>query len=123
MDSSRGGPDDAARQSLIDLSVESWRFARLFSRVLTKLDAGEAPRYASQLRYFLKRLDEALDAVGLKIVSLEGQVYDPGMAATALNISEFGPEDKLAVDQMIEPVLMGCEGLVKSGTIMLKKVD
>lgn len=123
MDSNRGGPDDASRQSLIDLSVESWRFARLFGRVLTKLDAGDAPRYASQLRYFLKRLDEGLDVVGLKIVNLEGQQYDPGMAASALNISEFGPEDKLVVDQMVEPVLMGREGLVKSGTVMLKKAD
>jgi hypothetical protein len=114
--------DDPARRSLIDMSIESWRLAKLFARVLDKLDAGEAPRYANQLRYFLKKLDDGLEAVGLKIVSLEGQLYDPGMAASPLNISDFGPEDKLMVDQMVEPVLMGPDGLVKGGTVMLRKV-
>lgn len=27
-------------QSLIDIAVESWRFSRLFARVVNKLDAG-----------------------------------------------------------------------------------
>jgi len=121
MDAEEGG-DDLARRSLIDISVESWRLAKLFGRVLGKLDAGEAPRYANQLRYFLKKLDDGLEAVGVKIVSLEGQPYDPGMAASPLNIADFGPEDRLVVEQMVEPVLMGTKGLVKTGTVMLKKV-
>ncbi|MBK7135422.1 MAG: hypothetical protein IPH73_04090 [Rhodocyclales bacterium] len=112
-----------AHRSLIDIAVESWRFAKLFGRILNKLDAGEAPRYANQLRYFLKKVDDGLEAVGIKIVSLEGQQYDPGMAASPLNIADFGPEDKLIVDQMVEPVLMGPEGLVKAGTVMLKRQD
>lgn len=124
MDTEEGGAaDEIARRSLIDISVESWRFAKLFGRVLSKLDAGEAPRYANQMRYFLKKLDDGLDALGLRMVSLEGQPYDPGMAVSPLNIADFGPEDRLVVDQMVEPVLMGPEGLVKGGTVMLRKVE
>lgn len=123
MDAEVDGIEGSARRSLIDISVESWRFARLFKRVLVKLDESEAPRYLNQLRYFEKKLEDGLDAVGLKIVSLEGQIYDAGMAASPLNIADFAPEDKLIVDQMVEPILMGPDGLVKGGTVMLRKVE
>jgi hypothetical protein len=107
---------------LIDVVIESWRFSRTFGRVLSKLDAGEVARYQSQLRFYLKRLDEALATAGLRIVNLEGQAYDTGMAATALNIADFAPEDVLFVEQMVEPVIMGEDGLRRTGTIMLKRV-
>ncbi|MCX7164786.1 MAG: hypothetical protein NTV11_00745 [Rhodocyclales bacterium] len=123
MNAETDGAEGSARRSLIDISVESWRFARLFARVLGKLDEAEAPRYSNQLRYFVKKLEDGLDSVGLKLVSLEGQLYDAGMAASPLNIADFGPEDRLVVDQMIEPILMGPDGLVKGGTVMLKKVE
>lgn len=110
-------------KSLIDISVESWRFSRLFARVISKLDAGEGARYTSQYRYYLKRLEETLEGAGLTLVNVEGQPYDPGVAATALNIGDFGPDDVLAVEQMIEPIIMGSEGLVRGGIVMLRKVD
>ena len=115
--------NDLAQKTLIDMTVESWRFAKLFIRVLDKLDAGEAPRYANQVRYFMKKIDDGLDLLGFRIVNLEGLPYDTGMAATPLNIADFGPDDKLIVSQMVEPVLMGSDGLVKSGTVMLSKVE
>lgn len=96
---------------------------RLFTRVVNKLDAGEAGRYVNQLRYFLKRVDESLEAVGIKLVNVEGQPFDPGMAASALNLDDFGQDDVLIVDQMVEPILMGPTGLKKEGTVMLRKVN
>jgi hypothetical protein len=113
---------DQLERSLIDIAVESWRFSRLFSRVVNRLDAGEAGRYVNQLRYFQKKVEESLDASGLKLVNVEGQPFDPGMAASALNIGDFGPDDELLVDQMVEPIIMGSEGLKKQGTVMLRKV-
>jgi len=111
------------RKALIDVAIEGWRFARVFGRLLSKLDAGEAPRYANQARYFLKKIDDGLDGFGLRIVSLEGQLFDPGMAVSALNIADFGPDEVLVVDQMVEPVVMGPDGLVRGGTVMLAKVN
>jgi hypothetical protein len=110
------------RQALINVAVESWRFARLFGRVLTKLDAGEAPRYTNQMRYFLKSLEENLEAAEMKLVNLEGHPYDAGVAASALNIGDFGPDDRLIIEQMMEPIIMGAHGLVRAGTVMLQKV-
>ena len=113
---------DHLERSLIDIAVESWRFSRLFARVVNKLDAGEAGRYVNQLRYFQKKVEESLDLAGLKLVNVEGQPFDIGMAASALNIGDFGPDDILLVDQMVEPIIMGAEGLKKQGTVMLRKV-
>jgi len=110
-------------QSLQEVAIESWRFSRLFSKVLQKLDAGESGRYISQLRYYLKSVESSLETAGLKLVNLEGQVYDPGMAATALNLGDFSPDDQLVVDQMLEPIIMGSEGLLKTGTVMLRRVE
>lgn len=109
-------------QSLIELAVEAWRFGRLFARVTEKLDAGESARHLNQLRYFQKKTEEILEGSGLRVVSLEGQVFDPGMAASPLNLADFEPHDDLVVDRMVEPIIMGSDGLKKQGTIMLRKV-
>lgn len=122
MTTDESNPTDQMERSLIDMAVESWRFSRLFARVVNKLDAGEAGRYLNQLRYFQKKVEESLDATGLKLVNVEGQPFDPGMAASALNIGDFGPDDALLVDQMVEPIIMGPKGLKKQGTVMLRKV-
>lgn len=109
--------------AFIEIVVESWRLTRIFARVLTKLDAGDGARFQNQLRFFQKRLEETLARTGLKVVNLEGQAYDTGMAASPLNIADFAPEDRLIVEQMVEPLIMGEEGIVRTGTVMLKRVS
>ena len=115
--------ENPERKALIDVSIEGWRFARIFSRLLSKLDEGETPRYTNQTRYFLKKIDDGLERFGLRIVTIEGQPYDPGMAVSALNIADFGPDDLLVIDQMVEPIVMGHNGLIREGTVMLAKVS
>ena len=107
--------------SVIEMSVDCWRLQKLFSKMAGKLDAGEHDRYRSQLRYFEKNTQDILARFGLKIVNLEGQPYDGGMAVIALNIAEFSPVDNLIIDQMTEPVIMGIAGLKKMGTVLLRR--
>lgn len=114
---------DSEHKALIDISIEGWRFARVFSRMISKLDAGDASRYANQARYFLKKLDDGLESFGLRIVSLEGQPYDTGMAVSALNIADFGPDDILVIEQTVEPIVMGPDGLVRGGTVVVAKAS
>jgi hypothetical protein len=110
-------------RSLIEGAIESWRFARLFGKVISKLDVGESVRYVNQLRYFQKKIEDILDSNGLKLVNVENQPYDMGMAAAALNLGDFGPDDVLFVDQMVEPIIMGPDGLRKEGVVMLRKFE
>ena len=110
-------------KSLLDVVVESWRFSRLFDRLLTKLDAGEQGRYRGQFRWFQRKLEESLADAEMRIVNVEGQPFDPGVAATPLNIEEFEPDDSLIVDQMLEPIIMGPDGVLRAGTVTLRKVE
>ena len=110
-------------KSLLDIAVESWRFGRLFDRLLLKLDAGEQGRYRGQFRWFQRKLEDSLRDAGMQIVSVEGHAFDPGMAATPLNIEEVGSGDALIVDQMLEPIIMGPNGVVRTGTVTLRKVE
>ena len=111
------------QETVINMAVEAWRFGRVFERLLMKLDAGEQTRYRNQFRWFTKKVDEALEGAGLRIVNIEGHPFDPGLAATPLNIEDFSPEDVLVVEQMVEPIIMGIDSIVRTGTVILKKVE
>lgn len=111
----------SSEDALIDLAVDAWRFCRASVRIVEKLDAGDSGRFANQVRYFQQRIIAAAEAAGLKFVNLEGHQYDPGIAATALNMDEFGPEDELLVESMIEPIVIGPGGIRREGTVLLKK--
>lgn len=114
--------NEQMERSLIDIAVESWRFSRLFRKVVSKLDAGESGRYINQLRYFQKKVEESLELNDFKLVNVEGLPYDAGVAASAINMDDFGADDHLIVDQMLEPIIMGPNGLRREGSVMLRKV-
>ena len=107
--------------ALVALTIDSWRFAKSFARLVSKVDVSESVRYESQYRYYMKRLAESLSAAGLRVVNVEGHAYDPGSAVTPLNLSDFDADDLLVVEQMIEPIIMGPDALVRQGTVMLRK--
>jgi hypothetical protein len=112
---------DVTKNVLLKIVVEGWKFSRVYQRLISKLDAGEQSRFTSQVRYFLKQMEENLSEVGITLVNLEGHPFDPGMAATAINLNDFSPNDMLVVDQMLEPVITGKMGLVRMGTVLLRK--
>jgi len=114
---------EVVKRAFLKVAIESWRLIRVYERAFSKLDANEQARFVSQIRYFLKQLDDCLSEVGYKMVNLEGHPFDPGMAATAINLADFSPGDALIVEQMIEPVIMNENGLVKMGTVLLRKVE
>ena len=66
---------------------------------------------------------KALDDSGLRIVDLDGQPYDPGMAVTPLNIEEFETDDVLYVAQTMEPIIMQNDVVVKTGTVLLGRIE
>jgi hypothetical protein len=113
--------DDPAREAAVRMAVESWRFARVYEKAMTKLSAGERARFDGPLAAFVKKIGEALGAIGMRIVDIEGTPFDAGTAAVPINIEDFGPDDSLVVDRMMEPVIMGDDGLVRMGRVTLRK--
>ena len=116
-------PKEVLTKSLVDLAVESWRFGKLFARLLQQLATEDRSRYRGQLYWFQEKLNEALRDAGMKIVTIEGHPFDPGLAVTPLNAGDFGAEDALVVDRMLEPIVMGPDGIVRMGTAILKEVE
>jgi hypothetical protein len=113
----------SAHKGLIQLATESWRLSRLFTRLLQRLEPTDQQRYAAQLRFFLNALEESVAMAQLKLINLEGQPYDPGMAATPLNSADFTGEDSVIVEQMLEPIIMLDGRVLKSGTVVLGKAS
>ena len=116
-------PNENLTESIIAIAIESWRFGKLLNKIMGTMGTKEKNRYESRIQWFQKKVNESLKSAKISVVNLEGQQYDVGMAIKAINIDEFDSSDILIVDQMIEPILMGPDGIIKTGTATLRKVE
>lgn len=111
------------QNSLIVIASELFRFKGVFEKAVSKLEVDDRGKYMSQFFWFSKKVAKALEESDLKLLNFEGQFYDPGMAVTPLNIDDFGTEDKLYIAQTIEPVIMKQNNVIKTGTVILGRVE
>ena len=93
------------------------KLSQMLDRVFAKLHRLDEERYRRQVTWFAKKVDASLQDTGLRIVQIEGQPFDPGIAATGLNLAEFDDDESLVVDQMIEPIVMGQKGIVRNADV------
>lgn len=110
-------------KNLVSIASETYRFETVFEKAISKLDYDERTKYISQYAWFSKKVNSALAGSGLRIVELRGQLYDPGMAVTPLNLEEFDPDEKLYIYQMVEPLIMKDDTVMKLGTVILGRKD
>lgn len=85
------------QDSVVSIASELFRFQRVFEKAISKLDAEEKNKYISQYAWFSKRVSKAMEVANLRILNVEGQVYDPGMAITPLNLEDFATDEMLFV--------------------------
>ena len=108
------------QNSLISIASELFRFQKVFEKAISKLDIDERNKYVSQYAWFSKKVYKALDEANLKLLNIEGQLYDPGMA---VNIDDFDADDQLYVLQTIEPIIMQDDKVFKTGTVILGRIE
>ncbi len=106
-------------KSLVALASESWRFAKANERVLAKLSLKDQSRFQSQLKWFVKKIADELENSGLKIIDLDGQDYDVGMAVSVINIDDFDESEKLFIEQVLAPLIMSDDGIEQMGTVIV----
>jgi hypothetical protein len=110
-----------ANEIFLAVILEAWRFSQVYQRLISSLDSRERNRWQSQYRYFVSELESHLGRVGYKLEILDGQPYDPGMAATAVNRDEFAPTDTLVVEHMLEPIILSeTHGVIRAGKMVLR---
>lgn len=107
------------QESLCAIALELFRFQQVFQKVLGKLTLEDQKKYRGQFSWFAGKVNRALEGAGLRLCSLEGQIYDPGMAVTPLNLDEFAEDEKLYILQMIEPIIMQEDRVFRMGTVVL----
>ncbi len=110
------------QNSLISIASELFRFQRVFEKAISKIDIDERGKYMSQFSWFSKKVLKAVEEANLKVLNPEGQLYDPGMAVTPLNIDDFETDDRMYVLQTIEPIIMQDDKVFKTGTVILGRV-
>lgn len=115
--------DKNLQESLITIASELFRIKKVFEKVVSKLDISEQAKYNGQFSWFVKKVNQALEKADIRIQSVEGQLYDPGMVVTPLNIDEFEPDESLYIEQMIEPIIMCGSKVFKTGTVILGRVE
>lgn len=109
--------------SLISIASELFRFRGVFERAISKLEMDEQNKYLSQYKWFSKKVYKALEEANLRLLSVDGQLYDPGMAVTPLNIDDFEADDQLYILQTIEPIIMQSDSVIKTGTVLLGRIE
>ncbi len=107
---------------LVEIAVESWRFRRVFSKAMQKLDAGEATKYNSQYLWFENKVTKSLETAGLQLNNIEGLLYDTGLPVVPLNLDEFEANDLLFIKQVLEPIIMKDEAVLRQGTVLLGRI-
>lgn len=107
------------KNNLISIASELFRFQRVFVKAISKLEVDEQTKYSSQYAWFSKKVLKALDDSGLRVISVDGQLYDPGMAVTPLNLEDFEADDVLYIEQTMEPIIMEGDTVIKTGTVLL----
>ena len=100
------------KDNLVVIASELHRFKGVFAKAISKLDIDEQNKYSSQFQWFSKKVTKALDDAGIRVVTLDGQLYDPGMAVTPLNIEDFEADDILYSELS---AVAGGEGLFNLG--------
>ena len=109
--------------SVADIASETFRFKKVFEKAIRNTEITEKNKYISQFGWFQKKIDRALEGLDLKIVNLEKQEYDAGMAVTPLNIDDFEGDEQLYILQMVEPIIMRNEKIIKTGTVILGRIE
>lgn len=109
--------------AVASIASELFRFRQVFERATGKLEIDERAKYISQFAWFEKKVTKALQTANLRLVNVEGQMYDAGMAVSPININDFELDDELFVVQMIEPIVMNGDSVFKTGTVLLGRKD
>ena len=115
--------NEALTKSVVEIAGELFRFRRVFNKAISKLEPDDQSKYMSQFAWFSKRVDKATETAGLRVLDIQGQLFDPGLAVTALNIEDFDADDELYVEQMMEPIIMRGDSIQKTGTVILGRVE
>lgn len=109
--------------SLSDFATEIWRFERVVQKLLIEeLCMDSQRKYRGKYEWFSEKANDFFKKENISIFVYEtGSKYDVGMPVSVLNIADFGPSDDLYISQVLEPVVMRDEKILRSGSVLVEE--
>lgn len=117
---SDSGAEETLQMSIsvaCELATECWRLSRLNKASFLYTNDRLV------LERSVRRLNEMLDRVGVRLIDIAGTTYDPGIAAEVLEVQVDNslPNDTSVVEETVLPTVM-CNGkVVQPGQIVVRK--
>ena len=106
----------------ISLAVEFWKIINSYERSLVFLPPEHQAKTQAQIRFSAQKLNTLLEDTGVRLVSYEGQVFEPNLPVSAINADEYiDVEDNLVVKQTIEPAVIDGSKVIVMGKVILAK--
>lgn len=121
MPESAGPSGEEAADTVLALVLEMHRLSSLMMTVLGHLGPLDQKKYSSRLAFIGQKIQSIVEGAQLRIVALEGTRFDEGMAVTAINLSDFGSEEELYIDKVVEPLVMSPHGVAHRGIVSVKR--
>jgi hypothetical protein len=110
-------------KDLAALAIEFWRLAKIHERAVAEQTMDRQKTGAAQLRYAYGRLTTILAESGIKIVSYDGQEYEPNLPVTVINANDVAGAMRLIVDRTLEPTLVADGKVLAMGKVALVRGD
>lgn len=102
------------------MAIEFWKLIRSYERILIFLPPEHHAKTQAQVRFSARRLAAVLEESGIRLVTFDGQVFEPNLPVTAVNMEDFGNTDEnLIIEQTIEPTVMNDNSIVSMGKVVL----
>ena len=111
------------KESFLSLALEAWRLSRVFLDLIDKVDLEQKKQFQRKLLWFEDRFESILEETDYRLVNLEGQNFVVGMAVKAINLDDFDDNENLVISRMLEPIIMGQNGVEKLGTVLLRSSE
>lgn len=114
---------EAARTQVAEIAGDAWRLAKLLERVERKLQGADRDRCRIRREDCLNKLKRSLADFGVRLIDLEGRDYEAGVAIEPVGMDRFPGRRDWVIEAMIEPIVMGPNGLIKQGVARVKPKD
>lgn len=114
---------EAARSQVAEIAGDAWRLAKLLERVERKLQGADRDRCRIRREDCLNKLKRSLADFGVRLIDLEGRDYEAGVAIEPVGMDRFPGRRDWVIEAMIEPIVMGPNGLIKQGVARVKPKD
>lgn len=110
-------------RALAHLAVEYWKLLRAFERTIERLPQEHVSRSAATLRFSAGKLQSLLADSGLKLITFDGQEFEPNIPATAINVEDFVAEACLKIEITVEPAVIQDMNVLLFGKVLLGKIE